>query len=158
MGDAVNAISSFRGDYRFLSNFYPCDVQLDNITYSSTEHAYQAAKTTDPFWRKVFYQLPLVSAGQAKRLGRELSLRNDWESVKLGIMEDLLRQKFNIPDLKEKLLETETAQLIEGNNWGDVFWGVDDKKGGQNHLGKLLMKVRAEYKMSRVLDFLSNEE
>lgn len=141
----TETINSFTGDYRFLSNFYPCQVELDGRTYPSTEHAYQAAKTLKLDERKPFYKSPLPTAGEAKKLGRKLTLRSDWEGVKLSVMEGLLRQKFNQPELKEKLLETGDATLVEGNTWGDTFFGVDKRKGGQNHLGKLLMKIRNEH-------------
>jgi ribA/ribD-fused uncharacterized protein len=138
----TTAIDSFTGDYDFLSNFHPCQVTLDDVEYPSVEHAYQAAKTLDTKARKPFHKRPLPSAAESKKMGRKLSIREDWESVKLQVMEDLLVQKFASGDLKEKLLETGTRTLVEGNYWGDSFWGVDKKKGGQNHLGKLLMKIR----------------
>lgn len=142
MKSTIDHISSFTGDYRFLSNFYPSVVSLDGIEYQSVEHAYQAAKTLDKEERKPFHKHPLPTAAEAKKLGRKLTLRSDWEGVKLSVMEGLLVQKFAHPDLKEKLLETGEDLLVEGNYWGDVYWGVDKKKGGQNHLGKLLMKIR----------------
>ena len=57
------------------------------------------------------------------------------------IQEDLLWIKFSIPELRTKLLETDDAELIEGNTWGDTYWGTCSGIG-QNHLGKLLMKTR----------------
>lgn len=138
----TNIIDSFTGDYKFLSNFYPCKVKLDDVEYPSVEHAYQAAKTLDPDERKHFHRHPLPTAGESKKLGRKLKIRPDWESVKLKVMEDLLVQKFADEILKKQLQETGDAKLIEGNWWGDTFWGVDVKKGGKNHLGKLLMKIR----------------
>lgn len=135
-------ISSFTGDYRFLSNFYPSEVELDGVIYPSVEHAYQAAKTLDKKERTVFHKHPLPSAAEAKKLGRKLSMRSDWDGVKLQVMEDLLVQKFAHADLKEQLSQTKGSLLVEGNWWGDSFWGVDNRKGGQNHLGKLLMKIR----------------
>lgn len=142
----MTTIDSFTGDYRFLSNFYPCHyVYLDHAAYPSVEHAYQAAKSLDDKVRRWFYKSPLPTAGEAKKMGRKLTLRSDWEGVKLSVMEGLLRQKFNQPELKEKLLETGDATLVEGNTWGDTFFGVDKRKGGHNHLGKLLMKIRNEH-------------
>jgi N-glycosidase YbiA len=142
MSNEIDHISSFTGDYSFLSNFHPAEVSLDDINYPSVEHAYQAAKTLNKEERKPFHKLPPIMAAASKKLGRKLSIRADWEDVKLQIMEDLLVQKFAIPELKEKLLQTKNALLVEGNWWGDQFWGVDARKGGQNHLGKLLMKIR----------------
>ena len=108
------------------------------------EHAYQACKSlslTD--WLDIS---KLPTPGKAKRAGRTLLIRPDWEQVKIGIMKDLLVLKFSQDDLKELLLSTRPNVLIEGNLWQDQYWGVcycDKCKGkGQNHLGKLLMEVR----------------
>jgi ribA/ribD-fused uncharacterized protein len=137
----MNTIDSFDGEYRFLSNFWPCVVVYDGITYPSTEHYYVAMKTTDPSLRK---QASLVStSGQVKKFGRTLELRPDWDDVKLQVMEYALKQKFADPELRAKLIATGDAELIEGNWWGDVFWGVCKGKG-ENHLGRLLMKLRKE--------------
>ena len=133
------AITSFTGENRFLSNFYPCMVRMEGIEYPSVEHAYQAAKTLNVAERE---EIVSLTAGQAKRRGYRVTLRADWESIKLGIMEDLVRQKFNDRILRDMLLATE-GDLIEGNDWGDKFWGVCDGEG-ENWLGKILMKVRSE--------------
>ena len=85
-----------------------------------------------------------LSGGQAKRLGKRVELRPDWEDVKIDIMRQVLKSKFTQnPELKAKLIATGDAELIEGNNWNDRFWGVCNGKG-QNHLGRLLMELRAE--------------
>ena len=135
----TQAIKSFRGPYRWLSNFWPAQVVLDGIVFGSVEHAYQAAKTLDLDHRRAI--AGLAKPGQAKRYGRKLQVREDWEQVKLAVMEDLLRQKFSHPDLGQKLLDTGDACLEESNVWRDFFWGVCDGKG-ENHLGRLLMKIR----------------
>lgn len=135
-------ISSFIGVYRFLSNFWPAIVEHEGLTYPSVEHAYQAAKSLDTNERQRI--AAIVEPGDAKRAGRALPLRSDWENVKLRVMEDCVRYKFtHHPELREKLLATGDAELIEGNTWGDRFWGVCDGQG-ENHLGKILMRVRAE--------------
>jgi len=87
-------IDSFSGDYRFLSNFWPAKVSFEGKIYPSTEHAYQAAKSLDDSVREEIRQLS--TAGKAKRYSKKIALRLDWENVKLGIMEDLVRQKFSI--------------------------------------------------------------
>ena len=132
-------IESFNGKYRFLSNFQPVQVTLDGVTYDSVEHAYQAAKTLDKDERAKFKG---VTPGESKRLGRSLVLREDWDSVKINIMRDLLTQKFKDEDLKTRLLETGDAELIEGNTWSDTFWGVC-RGVGTNWLGRLLMEIRS---------------
>ena len=135
-------ISSFTGQHDFLSNFYPYPIKYNGLLYASTEAAYQAQKTLDEGERKRFTGL---NAKDSKRMGKKVKLRNDWESVKVQVMEDVLREKFKIGHLKEKLLATGTEELVEGNTWGDKYWGVCGGVG-KNMLGKLLMKIRAEMK------------
>lgn len=135
-------IKQFQGEYRFLSNFWLVKVLFEGKIYSSVEHAYQAAKTLDPKIREIIRNLS--SPGMAKRYARKIELRPDWEKVKLGIMESLVRYKFlNNSDLMRKLKATGSEELIEGNLWGDTYWGVYNGKG-ENHLGKILMKIREE--------------
>lgn len=136
-------ITSFKDDHFFLSNFYPCLIEHQGLVYPSVEHFYQAQKTTDFEKRKLFLQIP--KPGLAKAEGRKLELRPDWEQVKLKVMEYGLKQKFNNPDLRNKLIALKEYTLVEGNNWGDIFWGFDVSKGGENHLGQLLMGVRDSF-------------
>ena len=141
-------ITRFSGEYDFLSNFYPSAIELDSVLYPTVEHAFQAAKTFDADER---YKLQIAPTPAAvKHAGRRVKLRSDWESVKVGIMEGLVRDKFTRhPELAEALLGTGDADLIEGNTWNDRTWGMTrDRKSGQwigkNHLGRILMKVRDE--------------
>lgn len=140
-------IEYFKGEYAFLSNFYPCAVQYEGLNFSSVEHAYQAAKTLDIDMRSKFSN-PLMTAGQAKRCGKLVNLRPDWEQIKLIVMNDLIAQKFSNynQQLKDKLIQTGDVELVEGNWWRDTFWGVyitEDKRIGENNLGKILMNRRA---------------
>lgn len=136
---STTKIDSFRGEYRWLSNFWPVDVQLDGMTFPSVEHGYVAAKTTD-LARRADVQV-CGSPGAAKRLGRYMPLRHDWGAVRLPVMRDLLWQKFSHQDLRMRLMSTGDAVLVEGNTWGDTFWGVCNGLG-ENHLGELLMEIR----------------
>lgn len=136
-----SVINGFQGPFRFLSNFYRVQVEMDGFLYPSVEHAYQAAKTLDVGSRTTI-QLA-TKPGDAKRLGRRVKLRDDWESIKLDVMLGLLRDKFTYPVLRSWLLDTGESVLIEDNNWGDRFWGSVDGEG-DNHLGRLLMRVREE--------------
>jgi len=137
----IPPIDEFQGRYRFLSNFYPVIVEYDGMTFRSVEHAFQAAKTHNHDQRVAIQKCD--KPGDAKRKGRQVALRPDWEKAKLGVMLDLLQRKFQYPVLEQLLLATGHAQLIEGNSWGDTFWGQCGGTG-QNHLGKLLMAVRQE--------------
>jgi hypothetical protein len=152
--DAVNAgtrrpefahrrrIECFDNEYRFLSNFAPAYVMFDEQSYVTVEHAYQAAKSSDPAERALIGAA--LTAGKAKRAGRRVRiLRSDWEQVKEKIMWTLLRQKFATQPYRNMLVATADAELVEGNDWGDTYWGVCDGKG-LNRLGILLMQVRAE--------------
>jgi len=133
-------INSFTGDYSFLSNFHPALIVYGHIEYPTAEHAFQAAKTHDVLKRRVIATIP--TPGQAKRAGRKLQLRNDWEDAKLDVMRLVVNSKFIWnPALRHKLLATGDAELVEGNDWGDVFWGVCQGRG-ENHLGKILMATR----------------
>lgn len=134
-------IDDFRGEYRWLSNFHRVDVEFGGVRYPSTEHAYQAAKTLDQLRRESIRVMP--TCGMAKRAGQRLVLRADWEFIKRDVMLELLRQKYRTPELRSLLLQTEDAVLIEGNTWGDTYWGVCGGVG-ENWLGRLTMQVRDE--------------
>jgi hypothetical protein len=135
-------IDKFDGtEYKFLSNFYASEVKLGDITFPTVEHAFQAAKTLDIEERLMIKEAS--TPGIAKTMGRHVILRSDWEEVKISVMEDLIRQKFRNPILREKLLSTKHEILVEGNYWHDTFWGVCNNVG-ENNLGKILMKIRAE--------------
>lgn len=139
-------ITNFHGDYFFLSNFYPFVFTYNRLLYFSTEAAYQAQKTTDMKKREAI--AAMMNPAHAKRAGRYLELRPNWEQIKVPIMREILEIKFADPILRKKLLDTGDEFLIEGNTWGDKFWGaVLNKSGewqGQNWLGKLLMQIRQQ--------------
>jgi hypothetical protein len=142
----ARVIDRFFGDYIFLSTFYYVDLVLEDRAYPTLEHAFQAYKTHSLRWRERIRRAPTPKA--AKRLGYRVPLREDWDTVRIDVMHALARQKFDPdahPDLAAKLLATRGALLVEGNTWGDRFWGVDRATGlGLNHLGRILMEVRAE--------------
>lgn len=137
----VSLIGPFTGPYSFLSNFAQIEIRLPDGTYPTVEHAFQASKTDDPEERAHVRAAP-TPAG-AKQRGKKVRLRPDWETVKVSIMEGLVRQKFADPALREQLLATGDEELVEVNTWNDRFWGVCKGKG-TNNLGKILMKIRAE--------------
>jgi ribA/ribD-fused uncharacterized protein len=141
IGPHDGVIDSFFSKYRFLSNFEPCTVVYDGMTYSCSEAAYQAAKTTDVSLRIAF---TTMNGSKAKYAGQKLTLRPDWNDIKVDVMYQIVKDKFfRNPELRVKLLNTGDLQLIEGNYWGDTFWGVCNGVG-ENHLGKILMRVRKE--------------
>ena len=136
-------IKGFRGDYAFLSNFYKHEkIMYEGMTGDNVEVLFQAYKADNPNeCRKV---LATTTPGEAKRAGRKVHMRADWETIKIDIMMDLVRLKFSIPRLRKKLLATGDSYLEETNDWGDHFWGANKNGYGQNWLGKLLMDVRYE--------------
>jgi len=137
----ADMIDRFNGEYVFLSNFYSSPIIVDRIKYPTVEHAFQAAKTLN--WQEKQLIAYARAPGQAKRMGCKLSLRSDWEEIKIDVMLELVRLKFADSNLRTKFLATGDAELIERNTWGDKFWGVCQGEG-QNQLGKILMKVREE--------------
>lgn len=151
----VPMINLFEDEFEFLSNFYLHEIMYEDQVFPCTESAYQAAKTLNKEARVRFTTTPginpvtkkeyaVLTAGLAKKHGRKLVMREDWEQVKLSIMEMVLRAKFSNPELRAKLIATGNHELIEGNWWNDTEWGVC-RGVGKNKLGKLLMKLRDEY-------------
>lgn len=136
-------INSFEGEYAFLSNFYEHPISNGVITFPTNEHYFQAMKTLEDDERLAIARAE--TPGKAKRMGRSVKLRPDWESIKLDVMETAVRIKFTDPELAAKLIATGNEELVEGNWWNDTFWGVCNGVG-ENHLGKILMKVRADIK------------
>ncbi len=136
----TDPILCFEGDHAFLSNFYPAPIDWQGLLFPTVEHAFQAAKCRDAVERRRFI---CGVAADVKQLGQTVSLRPDWDEVKPGLMLDLVRRKFEIPALARRLLATGRADLVEGNLWGDRYWGVCGGVG-RNELGKILMRVREE--------------
>jgi ribA/ribD-fused uncharacterized protein len=130
-----NKIERFSGNYAFLSNFYQAKNGL------SVEHYFQAAKTDDAL--EAARIMHAATPGRAKQLGGRCDLRSDWEEVKDAVMLTCLRYKFTNVRLRRLLINTGEATLIEGNGWGDTYWGMYNGTG-HNMLGILLMQVRRE--------------
>lgn len=142
-------IDKFDGEFEFLSNFAYSPIQEKGIIYPTVEHYFQAQKTLNPLERQKIAAAD--TPGQAKRAGRQVTLRGDWEEVKEQVMLDALRMKFAQSEMREKLLSTGDVELIEGTLWHDNIWGDCKCQKcanivGQNKLGKLLMQVRSEIK------------
>ncbi len=161
-------INSFTGRWRFLSNFYPVTIEHQGIKYPSVEHYYVAMKIKNDQQidgryityidcREMIAKMPDPS--KVKQFGKILKLRKDWDDVKLDVMLWGIREKFKNEDLRQLLTETGDEELVEGNWWGDKFWGVSNGEG-ENHLGKILMKVREELrqvnKRPSLEEFLKN--
>jgi len=138
-------INKFRGKYSFLSNFYNSPLEFEGRTYKTAEHAFQAAKTDLEHEKNGI--AGAWSPAQAKKLGKRIQIRKDWDEVKIDVMYNVLQAKFCDKTLKQKLIDTEDQEIIEGNTWGSLFWGMDVNLDiGHNHLGKLLMRLREEFR------------
>lgn len=156
-------IEEFVGKYYFLSNFSPYSVcipvESDYLEFKTAEHAYQSFKTKDI--SKVSEIMISETPEEAKNLGRNCTLRKDWEEIKDAVMYAVLMNKFSDGNkgLKSDLIRTYPAYLQEGNNWGDKYWGVvkescawvEDVWTGENKLGFLLMLVRYHRIMENLL-------
>lgn len=135
------AITKFNKEtgYGFLSNFHTGTIYVEGLAYPSVEHAYQAYKTLDVASRELIRKSK--SPAEAKKLGRCLPLREDWDSVKIDLMREFIKKKFENPFLRPLLLATGDAELVNDNTWNDTFFGVC-RGVGQNWLGIILMEER----------------
>ncbi len=141
----MKQISEFQGQYRWLSNFWAVPIRREGRVYPSVEHAYMAAKSDGLEWKAFCASTP--SPGVVKRASKNIDLVAEWDTKKLDVMLECLREKFTSPPMRALLLNTRGVHLQEGNRWGDTFWGVDLRRNppvGSNHLGRLLMQVREE--------------
>jgi ribA/ribD-fused uncharacterized protein len=138
-------IDRFHGEFAFLSNFAPCEIEWDGKVWPTLEHAYQASKTLDPAEQEAIRLAE--TPGRAKRLGGKATLTEDWPHRRFDAMYTLLKIKFAKEPFRSQLLATDSALLIEGNDWHDQLWGdcVCEKHigtPGLNMLGELLMLIR----------------
>ena len=120
-------------------------------TFGTVEHYYQSSKTTDKEWfKKIAWA---ETAGKAKKLGKVCPMRDNWEQLKDSFMMQGLKYKFSQnKNLKDKLMDTGVALLVEGNRWGDSYWGFDLNHGyGQNRLGQMLMVIRSQIKEGKLI-------
>jgi ribA/ribD-fused uncharacterized protein len=148
MDTTKNVIDRFtkQSGHEYLSNFYPSTIRFEGVLYPTVEHAYQASKTTDLKLREIIRKAP--GPMEAKKLGKCLQLREDWENVRIDIMRCLIKEKFSNPFLSHLLIKTKDADLIMNNLWNDRFWGVC-RGTGENWLGKILMEIREELSLEK---------
>lgn len=156
----MKTITQFRGAHHFLSNFFPCPILYDERIWPTAEHAYQAAKTDNEVSKEMIHRA--LDPGRAKFLGQNVLLKNDWDSQRRSVMLEILRAKFRRNhELARLLLDTGDAILVEGNAWGDRYWGqvrVGDRWVGENWLGKLLMDRRSELQTAPTMFEVAEEK
>ena len=146
-------IDNFTGKNYFLSNFSHSKIKMNGLIFDNGEAAFHSHK--DPSRASEFVGL---NPSAAKKLGRNVKLREDWEEVKDNIMYQVTVAKFsqNI-HLKERLLATGDKDLVEGNNWNDKYWGVCDGEG-KNLFGRILVLTRNYLKHKDNIDRLIDEQ
>lgn len=170
----ADEIKGFKDEFRWLSNFWEIEPFKygKSLEFKTVENFYMAMKVHQRHTKPVrvnpnSYELVDVNTrehiskmppNQAKKFARAVSLRPDWEDIKVSVMRYALNIKFNQPKMKELLLATRDIEIVELNNWGDKFWGVDAKYGGENMLGKLIMEKRDLLKNELKLEQLKIEE
>ncbi len=134
----IGEVRGFQGEYRWLSNFFPCKVIFNEKEFPSAEHAFQYAKVESDPGLKLYFENIKLSAARAKKWGRQVPLRSDWPLIKREVMKTILRSEFENEELREKLKRLKGYYIEETNGWGDTYWGVCRNKG-HNWLGKYLM-------------------
>lgn len=161
----LNGIKGFEGKYECFSNFYIHDTLFVKLPYGkkdakvyrsdNVETLFQASKCTNH--KDIQSIVYTATPGQAKRIGRRVKLREDWEEIKEDVMYELVKQKLNVvPEFKKLLSEIPYNTIIaEFNNWNDKEWGVCSKTlVGNNKLGEILMKLRVLVKEERYYESL----
>lgn len=155
----MNDITQFRGEYSWLSNFFPVDVILhpedlnEPIIFPSVENAYQAGKCSNSTDMLNFVDITPAEAKKLSRLKKyktkQFKKTTNFELFKLELMYGLLVQKYNIEPFKSLLIATGDCYIQEGNLWGDMFFGYCLKTNqGKNHLGHMIMNIREKIKDS----------
>jgi len=140
----------FTGEYEFLDNFYPSEMIIDSVRYPTVEHFFQSQKML--LKKDAVEVAKAKSPADAKVLGNNLTMRDDWADVRYDVMLRGVREKFKaFPELAKRLIETEDVYIEEGNIWHDNIWGncicpECREVRGKNWLGEILMKVREEVK------------
>lgn len=141
----MGIINGFTGEYRWLSNFTPVDIEFRGNIFPSVEHAYVSAKSKDPKFIKTCMDSN-NSPGKIKRLCRSIEIVSNWSEVKDLVMSELVNKKFNTEPFKTLLINTGDSIIVETNKWHDNYWGscrcVRCGDRGKNTLGKLIMRIR----------------
>jgi hypothetical protein len=138
-----NRIMGFFEEHRALSNFHIEQFKFAGIMWPASENAFQAMKVAAPT-RSMLLEFCSMTPAESKKEGRKVPMRPDWDSLKVKMMGEILREKFKqCPYAKRVLLSTSDAHLEECNWWRDTFWGTYGGKG-QNWLGRILTDIRTE--------------
>lgn len=132
--------------HREFSNFAPFGIDLDNAWWPTVEHYYQAQKFADPALQKSIRQAEKPPIAKSLANKNKTAIRPDWDQVKDAVMYAAVRRKFELhPELKVMLLATGEQELIELAPT-DTYWGVGRDGTGQNKLGKIIARIRDEFR------------
>ena len=130
--------------YRDFSNFANYPIEIDGTLWPTSEHYYQARKFADRDRQERIRQLPKAVAAKRYASKYRAQVRPDWGAVKDAVMERALRAKFTQHESLRELLLGSGEETIEENSARDYYWGIGEDGTGQNKLGLLLMRIRAE--------------
>lgn len=145
--DNENQIFFYEQEFYPFSNFSSFKLNWNGYDWMTSEHAYHSEKfINNPEIIEQLKQSRSAHDAMVIAYANKDKYRDDWDEIKLDIMKSILTAKVEQhPYVKKKLLESGDKELIE-NSWRDDFWGWGQNKDGQNHLGKIWMKVREEFK------------
>ena len=149
--DDNNIIGMFL-QYRYLSNFHICHIEYEGLKFTSTEAAYHSAKFNSTKLKQLLSTMgPMESLRESRK--HKIDIPNWHSTFKFEVMYDVNWIKFNIPELKNMLLDTENKHIVEKNWWRDIVWGQDADGNGENNLGKIIMKIRdnLKYNLDNIL-------
>jgi len=130
-----------------FTNFSAHPVVYNGETYPTSEHLFQSFKFLEhrPLLAehiRTVSSRPSVALSEARRFRPEV--RSDWMKVNVAKMDETLRLKFEQhPNLRQELLDTGDAELIEDSD-KDSFWGIGADRKGRNELGKALERLRSQ--------------
>jgi ribA/ribD-fused uncharacterized protein len=143
-------------EYQQLSNFHMCPFTYLGVVYKSAEHCYQRCKFTDA--NIIDHVISADTPLAAKRIASTYkgSIRHDWYSINVIVMQEILENKFLAnPHLKQLLIYTGNSILIEHSRF-DKFWGATKSGNGENMLGRILMTIRDRMHISDTYQNITN--
>jgi N-glycosidase YbiA len=141
--------------YGCFSNFSPHSIvmptgsanELAGVEWATVEHYYQAHKFLGTKCEHLMAEIQSAPSPElAAKIGRDpvYQMCPDWDLTKCGVMYRAVLQKFTThAEIQQVLLDTLDAEIIEDSPV-DRFWGCGIDRSGLNHLGRILMRVRAE--------------
>lgn len=146
----------------FLSNFYhhpfvapDADGRMSTFQFSEQYFMYlKSLHFNQPDTAQYILDNPQLKPLDYKHIGRNLPnydiYGESWEDKRVSVMSKAVFYKFKNKELREMLLKTGGAYLVEASPY-DSYWGAgvrahqihsESDVPGSNYLGKILMAVR----------------